>query len=70
MSVIEIRPFRGGWQCFEGDGVQPYFVEQDAKRSAIQYATQRMRSGQGEIHVYNTDGVVEETLRFDPKRQS
>jgi len=22
-TIIEIRPFRGGWQCFERPGVQP-----------------------------------------------
>ena len=23
LTVIEIRPYRGGWQCFEAPGVQP-----------------------------------------------
>jgi hypothetical protein len=23
-TIIEIRPYRGGWQCFEAPGVQPY----------------------------------------------
>jgi hypothetical protein len=22
-TIIEVRPFRGGWQCFEAPGVQP-----------------------------------------------
>ena len=47
VPVIKIRPYRGGWQCFEGDGVQPYFVEGDAKRSAVEYATARMTSRPG-----------------------
>ena len=23
-TIIEIRPYRGGWQCFEGPGVEAY----------------------------------------------
>jgi hypothetical protein len=23
LTVIEIRPFKGGWQCYEDPGVQP-----------------------------------------------
>ncbi len=64
--MIKIRPYRGGWQCFEGDGVQPYFVEGDAKRSAVEYATARMTSRLGQIRIYGSDGVVEKTLQFDP----
>jgi hypothetical protein len=26
MTVIEIRPFRNGWQVFEAPGVQPVFL--------------------------------------------
>ncbi len=66
VPVINIRPYRGGWQCFEGDGVQPYFVEGDAKRSAVEYATARMTSRLGQIRIYGSDGVVEKTLQFDP----
>jgi hypothetical protein len=34
-TVIEIRPFKGGWQCYEGPGVGPYWIGDDAKQSAI-----------------------------------
>jgi len=37
--VIEIRPFRGGWQCFEAPGVEPYWIGDSAKEDAI--ATQK-----------------------------
>ena len=55
-TIIEIRPFRGGWQCFEGPGVQPYWTGKDAKQSAIKYATARAKFGRGQIRVLNADG--------------
>ena len=63
-TEIEIRPHRGGWQCFELEGVAPYFVEDDAKRQAIDYATQRMRGRLGEIRVMNAAGNVEQVIPF------
>jgi len=42
-SVIEIRSFKGDWQCYEGPGVQPYWTGDTAKeiaarrRSSIHY---------------------------------
>jgi len=52
-TIIEIRPFRGGWQCFEASGVQPYWVGVDAKQSAVDYAKARTKYGRGEIWVVN-----------------
>jgi hypothetical protein len=43
--VIEIRPFKGGWQCYEGPGVGPYWIGADAKPSAIDYAKARAKFG-------------------------
>ena len=40
-TVIEIRLYRGGWQCFEAPGVQPYWTGDSAKQSAIDYAKAR-----------------------------
>jgi len=40
-TIIEIRPYRGGWQCFEAPGVAPYWVGEDAKQSAVDYAKGR-----------------------------
>jgi len=34
VTVIEIRPFKGGWQCYEGPGVQPYWTGETAKEDA------------------------------------
>ena len=62
--VIEIRPFRGGWQCFEGPGVEPYWTGGNAKQSAIGYAKARAKFGHGEIRVLNADGSIEETIPF------
>jgi hypothetical protein len=65
MSVIDIRPYRGGWQCFEAPGVQPYWTETRAKAMAVDYATSRIRAGRGVIRIWNAAGEVEETLSFD-----
>jgi hypothetical protein len=29
MTIIEIRPFRNGWQAYESAGVQPVFLNQE-----------------------------------------
>jgi hypothetical protein len=44
-TVIEIRPFRGGWQCYEGPGVGPYWIGESAKDDAIDYAKARAKFG-------------------------
>ena len=35
LTVIEIRSFKGGWQCYEGPGVQPYWTGDTAKEDAM-----------------------------------
>ena len=30
-TIIEIRPFKGGWQCYEGPGVGPYWIGDECK---------------------------------------
>ncbi len=68
-TVFLIRPHRGGWQCCEAEGVQPYFTDQDPKQSAIDYATGRLAHRQGEIRVVDQDGIVIETIAFDERRK-
>jgi hypothetical protein len=64
-TIIEIRPYRGGWQCFEGPGVEPYWTGENAKQSAIDYAKGRAKFGPGEIRVLNPDGSpVEQIIPF------
>jgi len=46
MVIIEIRPFRNGWQVYEAAGVQPVFLNQ---QDAIDYATGRACIRSGEI---------------------
>jgi hypothetical protein len=36
VTIIEIKPFRNGWQVYESAGVQPVFLDQ---QDAINYAT-------------------------------
>ena len=64
-TIIEIRPFRGGWQCYEGPGVQPYWTGEHAKEDAIGYATARAKFGRGEIRVLNADGSIKDVIRLD-----
>ena len=59
------RPFKGGWQCFEGPGVAPYWIDDDAKQSATDYAEERAKFGRGEIRVLNVDGSLERAIPFD-----
>ena len=62
MITIEIRPFKGGWQCYEGPGVQPYWTGDSAKQSAIDYAKARAKFGKAEIRVLKQDGSVESVV--------
>ena len=62
LTVIEIRPFKGGWQCYEGPGVGPYWIGDTAKQSAIDYAKARAKFGHGEIRVLKQDGSVESVV--------
>jgi hypothetical protein len=44
-TIIEIWPYRNGWQCFEAQGVQPFWTGENAKQSAIGYATLGPKAG-------------------------
>jgi hypothetical protein len=68
-TIIEIRPFRGGWQCYEGPGVQPYWTGEHAKEDAIGYATARAKFGRGEIRVLNHDGKVQTIISLTGARE-
>jgi hypothetical protein len=61
MTVIEIRPFRNGWQVYESPGVQPVFLNQE---QAIDYATGRACFRSGEIRILNSSGNVERIIPF------
>jgi hypothetical protein len=64
-TIIEIRPFRGGWQCFETEGVAPYWIGECAKDDAIGYAKSRAKFGRGEIRILNIDKSIERVISFD-----
>jgi hypothetical protein len=61
-TVIEIRPCRGGWQCYEGPGVGPYWIGDDAKQSAIDYAKARAKYPHAELRVLKQDGSIENVI--------
>ena len=62
MTIIEIRPFRNGWKCFEASGVEPVFLNQD---QAIDYAIGRVCFRSGEIRVLDSDGAIEQVIPFN-----
>ena len=64
-TIIEIRPYREGWQCFEGPGVEPYWTGESAKDDAIGYAKERAKFRRGEIRVIYPGGSIERVIRFD-----
>ena len=61
MTIIEIRPYRNGWKAFEAPGVEPVFPE---KEQAIDYAQNRACFRSGEIHILDSIGKLERTIRF------
>jgi hypothetical protein len=62
MTIIEIRPFRNGWKCFEAPGVEPVFLDQ---QDAINYATGRACFRSGEIRALDSSGHIERFIPFD-----
>ena len=61
--IIEVRPYRNGWEAFEAPGVQPRFSE---KQQAIDYATERMNFRRGKVQIYDIDGkTIEQTITVD-----
>ena len=64
-TIIEFRPYRGGWKCFEAPGVEPYWTGENAKDDAIGYATARAKFRRGEIRVLRPDGSVERVIDFN-----
>ena len=62
MTIIETRPFRNGWKCFEAPGVEPVFLDQE---DAIDHATGRACFRSGEIRVLDSDGAIEQVIPFN-----
>jgi hypothetical protein len=61
VTIIEIRPFRNGWEVYEAPGVQPVFLNQE---QAISYAQGRACFRTGEIRILDSTGAVERTIPF------
>jgi len=61
MTIIEIRPFRNGWKCFEAPGVEPVFLDRE---QAIDYAIGRACFRSGEIRILDSHGTVERVIPF------
>jgi hypothetical protein len=61
VTIIEIRPFRNGWKCFEAPGVEPVFLDQE---QAIDYAKNRACFRSGEIRILDSTGSAERMIPF------
>jgi len=61
VTIIEIRPFRNGWKCFEAPGVEPVFLDQE---QTIGYAKGRARFRSGEIRIVDESGSVQRIIPF------
>jgi hypothetical protein len=64
-TIIEIRPFKGGWQCFEGPGVGAVLDRRHGKRGRNQLRHCAREIGRGEIRVLNADGSIKDVIRLD-----
>ncbi len=62
--IIEIRPYRNGWQCFEGPAVEPFWVGNVAKEQVLGYGKERAKFGRCEIRVLDGAGAITETFEF------
>ena len=61
MTIIEIRPFRNGWKCFEVPDVEPVFLNQE---DAIDYASGRACFRSGEIRILDLSGAITRIIPF------
>jgi len=62
VTIIEIRPYRNGWKCFEPPGVEPVFLNQG---DAIDYAIGRACFRSGEIRILDSSGNLERIIPFN-----
>jgi hypothetical protein len=67
MNAIELRPYRSGWKVFEAPGVEPFYLGNDAKAQALDYAKHRQRSNARAIRILDVTGGLLETISPAPK---
>ena len=69
MKIIKVCPcnrFKEAWNAFEAPGIEPSFAEPDARRKAIDCASQRFGGSNGEAHIYDGDGkTIERKIVID-----
>ena len=61
MTIIEIRPIRNGWKCFEAPGMQPVLLSQ---QDAISYAKGSACFRSGEIRILDSSGAIKRIIPF------
>jgi len=60
-TIIKVKPHGQLWKVVEAVGVEPIFPDRE---KAMLHATERSRSGSGEIHVFDANGTVERVISF------
>jgi hypothetical protein len=60
-TIIDIKPWRNGWNVLECPGVEPVFLVKD---QALSYAKGRASFRSGEIRILDSEGKLEETVFF------
>lgn len=65
MTIIEVRPYRNGWQVYEAPGVAPFYIGTNALDHALGYAKSRVQYSAGEIRVLNAAWEVTQTIPFN-----
>ena len=70
IKILPSKKWPGFWKSYEAPGVEPAFAEPDAKRKAIDYASQRFGGSSGEVHVYDPAGAtIERKIIIDGRGQ-
>jgi hypothetical protein len=65
-TIIDIKPYRGGWKVFEAPGVEPFY---DDQKLALGCAEFRVRSRRGEIRILDAAGTVTRSIPFDDSKR-
>lgn len=62
-EAVNVRPFRGGWQVQAGADVEPYFIGDDAKETAIRVALRCASDAGTEVRIFAPSGDTERVVR-------
>ena len=61
-ASIELRPFAAGWKVLDTPALEGDFIGGGAKEQALYYAKQRQQSNKRPILIFNSQGILIETI--------